>query len=79
MERTNTLVLPQTWGIRVAPFFVVPNCSRLEQAWSTRAFRRSQLARSYIRRLIVFRRLTCPSTRPLLHGYSSPGATPASS
>lgn len=38
----------------------------------TRARRSSNPARPYICRLIIFRRLTCPSTGPLLHGSVIP-------
>ncbi len=37
--------------------------------YSTRARSRSKLARPYIWRLMVLRRLTCPSSWPLLQGY----------
>ena len=46
-------------------------------AYNTRAFKRSKFARPYICRLIVFGRLTCPSTGPLLQGDSSAAATAA--
>src|SRR6185369_15202692 len=37
---------------------------------NTRARRRSKFARPYSCRLMVFKRLPCPSTGPLLHGYT---------
>jgi len=45
--------------------------------WSTRRRNRSNLARPYIMRLITFKRLTCPSTWPLLHSKVSAARTAA--
>ena len=42
---------------------------------NTRARKRSKFARPYICRLSVFKRLLCPSTGPLVHGYSRDAAT----
>src|SRR5258707_10849757 len=46
-------------------------------AHNTRARKRSKFARPYICRLMVFKRLTWPSTWPLLHGYSRDAITTA--
>jgi hypothetical protein len=61
----------------VSSSLLVTICFPFYAACSTRALKRSKFARPYICRLIVFSRLTCPSTGPLLQGSSSAAATAA--
>jgi hypothetical protein len=61
----TSLVLPRVW------------CYRRQGGCKTRKRSKSNLARPYIMRLMTFKRLTCPSTWPLLHSRVSAALTAA--